>query len=184
MKPFQAYGITLELMQLEHLELIRCWRNHPDVRQQMLSQGIIDREHHRHWFEQQKHQKNQLHVISYFRGQPVAYCNLKTPEHTTLTQHQRPLSGLYMAPETFRQSMLAFLPALALHTLAFEHLHCLSLEAYVLTQNKAALRFNYTLGYALREEAVQNKKYRHMQLLPHAHRQAHWRFRRFTQEYA
>lgn len=180
MTVFKAYGITLEKIQREHLELIRVWRNHPDVRKYMFHQAFIERQQHSQWFEQH-YQKNQLHLVGYFRSQPIACCNLKAPKETSLALHKQPLSGFYMAPDAFRQSMLAFLPALAFHSFAFERLECTSLEAEVLIDNQAAIRFNQALGYTL-EETTQDARSVHMQLLPDAHRQACWRFRRFAKD--
>lgn len=179
---FKAYGVCLELLGIEHLELVRTWRNHPDVRLFMCQKTLIDRQNQRQWFARLQTRDDQLFFIAYFQGIPVACANLKTPDTLPVLEHPCPESGFYLAPLTLRQSMLAFLPALAFHQMAFQKLNCQSLRAKVLAANQPALRFNRTLGYRDQPSSKTQSGYQTMMLTPGAHQQASIPFRRFHQE--
>lgn len=181
MSRFQAFGISLEPMALEHLELVRHWRNHPDVAKHMLQSEPISRQQHAAWFDALSARDDQCCLLAYFRDQPVAVANLKALDGQPLTGHPGPQSGLYLAPGALRQSMLAFLPALALHQWTFEILGCGRLEAIVLKENLPAQRFNRALGYVDSPEATKPSHCIAMTLTQAAHSQASQRFARFNE---
>ena len=46
----QRYGVVLETLKAEHLEMVRLWRNQEFVRSNMQFQGVLSRADQESWF--------------------------------------------------------------------------------------------------------------------------------------
>lgn len=142
------FGIELKQIQREDIEMVREWRNHPDVAMYMLSQDDITPEQQRYWFEQLQQSTSQQCFVAYYNNEPMGIANCKAIESQRLHTAQAIEPGVYMAPESrYRGTIMAFAPAMALNQSLFEYTECEKLVACVKVTNNGAIRFNKMMGY-------------------------------------
>ena len=129
-------------MCVDDLQRVLSWRNHPKIRQHMLTQHVITAEEHRHWFERSTHDPLRKIMLLEHQGQPFGLV------HFTGIQANASVDwGFYLAPDAPKgsgvllgQSALAF---------AFETLHIHKLCGQVLDTNAASIRFHERQGFSL-----------------------------------
>jgi len=63
------YGITLERITPEHLEMVRQWRNDPKISKFMFHQGEITSAMQQEWFESINNISNFFFIIHYHVNQ-------------------------------------------------------------------------------------------------------------------
>lgn len=146
MKIIQAYKVTLREVCQDDLEMLRNWRNMPEIRFNMINQEVISSEQQQNWFSD-LHETNQQHFVVEYKGQAIGYANFKPDEKGNGGQ-----TGLYIGNKKYKGTILAFCLALALLDYVFMELKVNHLEADVFSHNKAALRFNEQLGYSREQE--------------------------------
>lgn len=144
----EKYGITLRQLEKRNIEMVRQWRNHPEVARYMLSQEIITVEQHTQWFEYLCQRSDQQVFVAYFKDEPIGVANCTALDASTLKNAKHIEPGVYMAPDcSYRGTVLAFAPAVALNEALFELTCCERLIAHVISSNTGAIRFNQTMGY-------------------------------------
>lgn len=132
-------------MEKKDLEMVREWRNHPNIRQYMYSRHEISPTEHRTWFERSSKDRMQHLLIVEEDGDPVGFVNLTEIGFGGVVNW-----GFYAAPGapigTGRK-----LGITALHH-AFDQLGFRKLCGQVLEFNMRSIAFHKTLGF--REEGV------------------------------
>jgi UDP-4-amino-4,6-dideoxy-N-acetyl-beta-L-altrosamine N-acetyltransferase len=142
------YGIELRQLASSEIELVRQWRNHPEVAQYMISQQQITQEQQQQWFEKLQHSDDQQVFVAYYKDNPIGVANCKALNGEPLTTASQIEPGVYMAPDSrYRGTIMAFAPAVALNEALFEYTACNQLIAHVIHSNRGAIRFNQTMGY-------------------------------------
>jgi UDP-4-amino-4,6-dideoxy-N-acetyl-beta-L-altrosamine N-acetyltransferase len=141
------FSVELRPLQRQQLELLRQWRNDPQIAAPMLQQQLISADMQQQWFNRIQHDKRQAQFVIYYKDEAIGACNLKSADGLELGQSETIESGFYLAHPRFRGTLLAFFPALALNEYCFGRLNCKTLLAQVKLSNSAALRFNEKLGY-------------------------------------
>lgn len=143
-----AYGVTLHRLAAEHIELVRQWRNHPEVARHMVSDAHIDAAQQQAWFERVRDASDRACYVVDYRGTPCAFASVTSTDGRALDESSSLEAAIYLAPDSpLRGSMLAFAPALALNDACFDTLGCEQLVARVKPDNAPALRFNRQMGY-------------------------------------
>ncbi|WP_108947189.1 hypothetical protein [Shewanella halifaxensis] len=71
LKSLEKFGISFSDIEECDLEMIRQWRNSPEIRQFMVNSEIISPELQKQWFEGLKGDKTRLYSIVYLRGNPL-----------------------------------------------------------------------------------------------------------------
>ncbi|GGC07624.1 hypothetical protein GCM10011352_37370 [Marinobacterium zhoushanense] len=140
---FERYGIRLESLDKNDIEMVRQWRNDPKISSLMLNQEYISSEMQQLWFERIRRAEDQCYMLAYFKGEPIGAASLIAidPEAGSCEP------GLYVYVDKYRNNIVPFCMAFALNDLAFEVFGMNRLYANVLDGNDAALRFNETMGY-------------------------------------
>jgi RimJ/RimL family protein N-acetyltransferase len=143
-----AYGVNLRRLERADIELVRTWRNHPEVARHMLSQAHITAEQQLNWFIRIDAASDRAHYLVSHKGQPTAFASVTSNTGEALAESDILEAAIYLAPDSrCRGTMLAFAPALALNDACFDALRCTQLVARVRRENAAALRFNARMGY-------------------------------------
>lgn len=142
-----AYGIVLRALSSDQIEIVRQWRNDPDVSRFMVDQHHITREMQASWFDKVSADPRQAHFMISFRGEDIGLAYLKALNGEGLEEATVIEPGFYLAPGPYRGTAFAFAPAFALNDYCFDVMGAKELRAKVLADNRAALRFNETLGY-------------------------------------
>ncbi|MCC2615109.1 GNAT family N-acetyltransferase [Aestuariibacter halophilus] len=144
----QGYQVTLTPVGEDDLDLLRQWRNDPDIARQMLSQEPISEEQQQAWFKKISRDPAQQHFVIRFRDEPIGSANIKAcGPGKTLKTATTIEPGLYIGDPRYRQNILAFAPTLVLNDYCFEQLGVQQLRAVVKATNTAALNYNQKLGY-------------------------------------
>ena len=143
-----AYGVRLTRLRAEDIELVRQWRNHPEVARHMLSQDHISAAQQAAWFRQVDVALDRACYLVRYDGEPTAFASVTSTDGAALAAGDTLEAAIYLAPGSrCRGTMLAFAPALALNDACFDALGCAGLLARVREDNTAALRFNTHMGY-------------------------------------
>ena len=137
----KAYKIILRNISEDDLEMLRNWRNMPEIRFNMINQDEISIEQQKKWFISLS-EPNQGHYVVEYKSQTIGYANYKLNESGIWGE-----TSLYIGEKKYCGTVLAFCLALALLDYVFLQLKVQYMKADVLTHNTAAIRFNEQLGY-------------------------------------
>lgn len=143
-----AYGVELHRLQEKHLEMVRLWRNHPEVSRHMLTTGHISAEQQQQWYERYRDAADRAYYVVFLKGEPTGFASVTAEGGQSLEQAETVEAAIYFSPESpCRGNMSAFAPALALNDACFSLKQCECLLARVKEGNDAAYRFNTAMGY-------------------------------------
>ncbi len=152
-----GYQVVLNEVTKSDIELIRQWRNDPNVSQYMLCQDIISQKQQLAWFKKIQLDTSQQHFVIHYKGLPIGVANIRTYYQGESLNTARAIEpGLYIANDKYRNNILAFAPTLLLNDYCFEQLGCQELKAIVKADNTAALNYNAKLGYQI-EKHTENQ---------------------------
>lgn len=129
-------------MQSNDLEKVMNWRNHPSVRQNMLTQHLITMDEHQEWFERTTNNSRSKIMLVEHEGDSIGLVHFTDIELQASTDW-----GFYVAPDTPKGSgqrlgkcALAF---------AFRKLQVHKVLGKVVAFNSASIRFHESLGFSL-----------------------------------
>ncbi len=126
----------------DDLEMVLAWRNHPKIREHMLTQHVISEEEHLHWFERSSADPQRKIMLVEHQGLPFGLV------HFTGLQAKASVDwGFYLAPDAPKGSGARLGDSALVY--AFETLHVHKLSGQVLDTNAASVRFHERLGFSL-----------------------------------
>lgn len=135
--------LVLRRVSDEHIEMIRQWRNHPEVQRYMFFKEWISPEMQRTWFTNTNNKYNMYFVLEQ-NGQYFGLVNLKNIDY----QEKSAESGVFLAPgNVSTDSLLGVRSVVAILDLAFYILGLSSISASVKSDNHRAITFNERLGF-------------------------------------
>lgn len=140
--PIQAYGVTLSRLAEADLELVRSWRNRPEIRDYMVHREYITEEMQRRWFASINNRYNFYSVIHY-DGQAIGLSHTKNVDWTTMVGE----GGMMIWSREHQNSAVPFLAALLGTDWMFGKFGLQAIVGRVLKTNKRALRYDRALGY-------------------------------------
>ena len=153
---FFKYGIILERLKEEDIELVRQWRNSDPVRLNMRYQEMITPEQQKQWFLS----INTLYfnyLLIHYRGEKIGLLNDKNIDWGSRTSE----SGIFLGRREFYQTFVPYLVSIAGIESTFYLMDWKKQFAHILRTNYNAIRFNLQLGYQLSEgqEGVDHQQY-------------------------
>ena len=153
---FFKYGITLERLREENIELVRQWRNSDPVRMNMKYQDIITRQQQQQWFKS----INNLHsnyLIIHYLGEKIGLLNDKNIDWESRSSE----SGIFFGRTEYYNTFVPYLVSVAGIECTFYLLGWEKQYAHILRSNINAIRFNLQLGYQLCEgqEEIDHQRY-------------------------
>ena len=124
------------------LDMVLTWRNHPHVRQRMLTQHVISPQEHEAWFAHAKTRDDKRIMLVETEGKAFGLV------HFTGVKPQASVDwGFYVAPDS--PSGSGQLLGQAALEFAFQKLLIHKLCGQVLDSNTASIRFHARLGFKL-----------------------------------
>ena len=135
-----AFGIALLRLAYADIELVRLWRNSPNVNQWMEFKGRITPEMQRSWFEKLDPETQFFYVIE-LHGERVGLVNLKNVQDASAE------GGIFIAEERFQNGTLGLQAILAMYDFGFQQLYLTRITAHIMADNPRAIRFNQALGF-------------------------------------
>ena len=142
--------VTLRLMERRDLELLRRWRNSPEVFQFFEAKEQISEFQQEKWFEKISLDRSSYYFVIEDQGEPVGVTNIKNihPVHRTASW------GIYLAPEGRNRGLVPVEAAILLLDYCFNCLNVRKVYGDVLAENHRALHFDKGLG--CQEEGVRS----------------------------
>ena len=150
------YGITLNRLRQEDLELVRQKRNSEEVSRFMEFREEITPEMQQKWFEGINNFENFYYIIEY-KGQKIGLLNDKNMDWNARTSE----SGMFLWDESYINTLVPVLASLCLLELGFYYLEWKTSFIHVLRDNQKAIEYVSSLGYTLAEgqENTDNQLY-------------------------
>jgi UDP-4-amino-4,6-dideoxy-N-acetyl-beta-L-altrosamine N-acetyltransferase len=140
----EQYGITLKRVELGDIELIRKWRNHPDIRKTMEFKKQITADMQRRWFESINNPYNYYFLILY-QNQPMGVINCKNINLKDAYGE----GGIFIWDSSGGEYLPVF-ASLCLLNVVFSKLQMFTKSfVKIHRDNKKAIIFNKSLGYVL-----------------------------------
>lgn len=153
----EQYGIKLKRITVDDIELIRNWRNHPDIRKKMLYQKTISQKAQKKWFESVNNKFNYYFLIQ-FENEFIGVINAKNLDR----KEGYGEGGIFIWSKKHLNSPAPVLASLCLLNFVF-HLTKICNKSFIqiLHTNEEAKKYNRLLGYRLipRQEKVINQWY-------------------------
>lgn len=153
---FFKYGIVLERLKEEDIEMVRQWRNSDPVRLNMKYQDIITPEDQQKWFISINNLRNNYLMIHYL-GEKIGLLNDKNIDWVTRSSE----TGIFFGRTEFYNTFVPYLVSIAGIESTFYLLGWKKQYAHILRSNINTIRFNSQLGYQLckGQEDIDHQRY-------------------------
>jgi len=142
----EKYGVVLERMTEDDIEMIREWRNSSDISQFMVYREHITPEMQRQWFATRDPERD-FHFIVRYGGEACGLADVKSIDF----ERKSFVAGLFLL-QPYWDTDLGMRAAYAITDFAFFDLHLETGFCQVLRSNPRALRLNQSLGYRIFNE--------------------------------
>lgn len=142
----KQYGLVLVSLRPTYLELLRNWRNAPDIRQHMEYQGDISPAMQQQWFKR-VHTIEHYYFVILENTRPVGLINLSSVDD------QKGEAGLFIGEPAYKASTVPTRASICLLHFAFHHLYLQNISAKVKQDNLAAIQYNCALGFQAWKQA-------------------------------
>ena len=150
------YGVILNRLTHDKIELVRTWRNHPKISQYMEYRDEITPEMQEKWFDKINNDNNLYYLIE-VDGHEIGLINVRDIDF--VKKEGEP--GIFIWDDNYLNSTISFQAVLALMDFCFEELLLQKMVIHVLNDNKRAIKFNNAFGYKLSngQENIYNQEY-------------------------
>lgn len=142
MQVLESHGITLTKLNEDSLELLRNWRNTPEISDNMEFRNYISREEQELWFRNLCLKTNYYYIISYCEKK-IGLIHLNNFDDTGTSAH----AGLFIADKEYVGTGVSLGASLLLLNFAFEELKLQVIYAKVKRDNLPAIKYNSGLGF-------------------------------------
>lgn len=150
MQEFFKFGLTFKRLDLEHLEMVRQWRNSDYVRSQMLYNEYITPEMQKKWFDQLDKNTNYYFIV-YNNSEAVGVMQIKNIENN------RGEGGIFLTNQKYENSDVVARMILCFNDLIFYELKIKCIYSQVKITNKKALSSSISQGCIRNEEKSTNE---------------------------
>ncbi|MDR3057776.1 MAG: GNAT family N-acetyltransferase [Prevotella sp.] len=150
------YGVILNRLTHDKIEMVRNWRNDPKISQYMEFREYITPEMQEKWFKTINNDNNFFFIIEY-QDKEVGLVDLKNIDYQLKTGE----AGIFIYDNDYLNGIVPFCSLLCLYDFFFETLKMEKVMAHVLRDNKRAIKFNLAFGYELQpdQEQILNQLY-------------------------
>jgi len=143
---YKKYGVTFRDVYPGDLDLLRQWRNHPDIRRAMVFQAEITEEMQRDWYASTDPARDRYSIV-HFRNDAIGLTQLRHID----TERRSAEGGIVIWRPEHQNGLLPYRVAIAGMDWDFLERGFTRLTATVLKSNSRARRFVRSLGYVLRD---------------------------------
>ena len=138
----EGYGIKLHRLSEDKIEMVRCWRNDPKIRQYMVYQKEITPEQQKEWFSRINNELNLYYIIEY-NNEEVGLINLRD-----INEKPEGEGGIFIYEDKYLNTDLSYRAHILFFDYAFFQLEHVSVRSEILFTNQRAIRFvNFLGGY-------------------------------------
>ncbi len=153
---FSKYGIRLIRLKEENIELVRHWRNSPQIRQYMEYREHITPEMQKEWFRSVNNFNN-FYFIIHYEGRKIGLINSSNVDWKEVTSD----GGIFIWEEEYYDTFVPVWASLCLLETDFFIFNATRSYIRTLRDNPRAITLNTHLGYELMpgQEEVYNQRY-------------------------
>lgn len=138
----ESYGVTLRKLEETDIELVRQWRNDPEISKFMVYRDYITIEMQKKWFLSVNNEDNYYFIIE-LEDEKIGLTELKK-----INWYDRSAeSGVFIYSNKHQNGVLSYQVLLSLLDFGFNDLKLEKVNAQILASNKRAIRFNKSLGF-------------------------------------
>lgn len=137
------YGITLERLTADTIEMVRQWRNDRKIMRFMFYKGEITPAMQQEWFQSINNEQNFFFLI-YLGETPVGLINISSIDWENKTAY----TGLFIYEDTYLGTDVPVMASLAMLDVFFLIFDLQLVYAKVKGSNKVAHNYNTTLGFS------------------------------------
>jgi UDP-4-amino-4,6-dideoxy-N-acetyl-beta-L-altrosamine N-acetyltransferase len=141
----QKYGVTLDRLRKEDIEMVRKYRNSAEIRNLMHFKKFITRRMQRNWFASIDNSNNFYFIITY-EGKKIGLINIKNIDWKNFNTSE---SGLFLWDPLYIDSPAPLLASIILSEFGYGFLRGTESKIKILINNFKAINFNKALGYEL-----------------------------------
>lgn len=138
--------MVLESLRPAYLELLRNWRNAPEIRRHMEYQAYISPEMQDQWF-------TRIHTIEHYYFVILESTKPIGLIHLSAVDDQTGQAGLFIGDPKYQGSTVPIRASLSLLDFAFNTLYLKNVTAKVKRDNLTAIQYNSALGFKVWKEA-------------------------------
>lgn len=152
----ERYGVKLERLTENKIEMVRHWRNDQKISQYMEYRELITSEMQKKWFQRINNVWNYYFIIN-FDGNEIGMINIRDID----SERKCGEGGIFIYEDKYLNSDVSFRAALCLNDFCYEKLNLEYIVSHILCSNKRAIQFNKLLGYTLckGQELIENQEY-------------------------
>lgn len=143
-RPIKKYGVILQPLTHDKIEIVRNWRNHPKIQQFMSYREEITPEMQEKWFKRINNNSNYFFIIEY-NGEDVGLINIRDID-TSRTYGE---SGIFIWDDEVLGQGIALRAGLCIYDFAFNDLNLQFLVAHIFNTNPASIRYHSKFGFVL-----------------------------------
>lgn len=136
------YGVTLSRIREEDIELVRSWRNSPQIQKNMLYREYITPEMQLNWFKSIDNYDNFYYIIEY-NNDKIGLINNKNTDRSIGSSD----SGLFIFDENYHNTYIPIAASIILIEVGFYLLRGKNVIIQVLKSNLKAIKYNEQLGF-------------------------------------
>jgi RimJ/RimL family protein N-acetyltransferase len=151
------YGVALERLEEDRIDLLRTWRNDDKIAKFMFHQGAITPLMQRDWFLSIDNEQNYFFIINY-RNQPAGLINISSVDWDNRTAY----TGLFIYDEKLLATDVPVMASLAMLDVFFILFDIQVAYAKVKGTNKVAHNYNSALGFVRTKKIEMGLGYEYM----------------------
>lgn len=136
------YGIVLERVRKEHIEMIRVWRNDPKIKEHMFYRGEISPDMQRDWFNSVSNDHNFYFVVQHEEKQ-IGLISISSIDY----EHRMAFAGLFIYDDDYTGTDVPVRASLCLLDVFFSLTNIDTIFAKVRDSNLVADEYNTALGF-------------------------------------
>ena len=136
------YGIRLERVRKEHIEMIRLWRNDPKIRDHMFFKSDITPDMQRDWFNAVNNDLNFYFLIT-TDTEPLGLISISAIDY----EHNKAFAGLFIYDDNSLSTDIPVRASLCLLDIFFAYTSITTIYAKVRDTNLVADQYNTALGF-------------------------------------
>ncbi len=150
------YGITLTRLTIEDIELVRKWRNSPEISKYMEFRDYISKNMQEKWFNSLDN-KTSYFFIPIYKSEKIGLVDIKNIDWHEKTGE----AGIFISNLQLQNTHIPFAANLAVFDFDFYELGLKTITAHIVRSNARAIKFNKAFGFKLQknQNAINNQLY-------------------------
>lgn len=135
--------VNLRLVEKSDIEMIRKWRNSPEVNQYFSNKDQISQYQQEQWFDKISRDNTWFCFVIEFENEPVGIAEIKNIDFRNGTAE----FGIYIAVEKLRNSLIPIEPGYLILGYCFDYLNLRKIVGQILSDNTRSMRYSKGMGF-------------------------------------